>query len=215
MLLFKEMYAFKLCTHILYNCYYNYNIMAFDYDNEELEFSDPETNFGYNKDQGFSHQILVMMSYRKVIEALSMEMREGYNEKFTDDKGKVHIIYHSDTREVAFQSILTLKNTMIGDLEASPFLEKINDLIKQVGRAKKFWLKEQWRWWEGLSPQQKIKFEREGKYVAQGLFNKQLDFDNFYIDDKIEIFREVFEQLELCLKTNRYFARKAIVSGPQ
>lgn len=175
----------------------------------ELEISEPE-HFQFQKQEGFSHQLSVQKAYYKVEDCLAVEMVEGFWETKKDKQGNELMVYHKDTRLEAIESIKTLKNVMIADLEVTTYKPKIYFNLKKAKEIRKEYLNEQINWWNNLDYNQKKKFLNQKEYnnfVPNFLHNK-LPFYHDLINEKLEIYRRIFELLELCLANTKYFKKE-------
>jgi hypothetical protein len=180
---------------------------------ESLNFEDSIVNvkepdqFSYQKQEGFSHQLSVQKAYYKVVDNLNVEMVEGFWQELKDKHGNVKLIHQTDTREQAIESVETLKNVMIADLQQTTNHNKINELLKSIETLKQTCLNEQKSWWKGIGYDGQIEYQ-----------NKHLSFDPNHLYDKlcywhefrnqtVKIYRQIFEQLELCLSGIKYFKK--------
>jgi hypothetical protein len=161
----------------------------------------------YNSNEEFSHPVLVMRSYVKVQDALSVEMRAGlWQEKF-DDKGNCTYSYIEDTRKKAIEAIKTLKNTMVGDIDGD-IKKDIKKLLADLEDTKETLLEDQKNWFYSLSEQLK---SRNTEYLPginlDFLYEKGIFYQQ-YMTIELETYRLIFEKLELCIKGYAYYKRK-------
>jgi len=180
--------------------------------NDDNYVADAPTEMGYmGKDASFSHEILVMRAYQKVQDALAQEMVNGYNSIEVDNNGREHIIYHKDNRHESMEAIKTLKNTMISDLVDTKYLDKINELSQELKNKYKEYVRLQNEYYKSLDYQQKQQFLAENKGFELSVNTNNLYPEFFYSDTfigyAINVFREIFEQLELCLHEKKYFKK--------
>jgi len=173
-----------------------------------LEIGEPTQNM-FSKSNSEFHSSLVFAQYQRVQEALSEEMVEGFWEEKADNLGNVKPIYHRDTRRIAIERILTLKNTMINDLVKSKLKTKVNEIIKKADELFKTSLENQKKWWNGLTPPLKHDFQKKNSGFIYTLLNSSSLFYHQYLTEVITIYRDLFEVLELCLGEGGYFSRTA------
>ncbi len=171
---------------------------------DKIEVMDIE-DFRSQEDQQFSHQALVMMAMRKVVEYGCQELVPGYYNTEEDNRGKVKIIYKQDTRKAFIESVRTLRMIMICDFdtEANKTL-KLNkesdqnpdeNLMDKIKARKKFWIEKQQTDWNQLSQGQKNQMQQQGKGVMDDYFNTNLPYFQNYFLEELEIYREIFESL--------------------
>lgn len=175
-----------------------------------LDVVSPEGQSFGPKQEGFSHEQLVMTAYRKCIECLSKEMRQGHTEVVQDKNGKPLPVYLEDTRETSISSIETLKNVMIGDLQDTVFLNNIKDIYKQIETQRNIRINHEYQWWCALNRMQQQQVSSQGIVHIAGYFCKKLPYAEAFLQDKILLYRNIFEQLELCLASKRYFKKRSV-----
>lgn len=191
-------------------------------DKEDFEVLDTE-EYRSQKDQEFSHQALVMIATKKVLEYGCQELVVGYYSTEEDLKGKKKIVYKQDTRKALIESIKTLRMVMICDFDedAKKTLIKTpskdeNDkeqkpkpetnLMDKLNKQKTFWLGEQKTWWESGTDGQRQTLMKDGKGVVDGYFNTTLQFYQQYLLEELEIYREIFEALTLLTERKKFYA---------
>ncbi|HEA46610.1 MAG TPA: hypothetical protein ENH99_02405 [Candidatus Pacearchaeota archaeon] len=171
---------------------------------DKIEVMDIE-DFRNPEDQQFSHQALVMMAMRKIVEYGCQELVPGYYNTEEDNKGKVKIIYKQDTRKAFIESVRTLRMIMICDFdtEAKKILklnkesdqDPDNNLMDKIKARKKFWIDQQQTDWNKLSQGQKNQMIQQGKGIMEGYFNMDLPYFQNYFLEELEIYRDIFEEL--------------------
>jgi len=179
-----------------------------------LEVIGPESlgNTWGKKNESFSHEQLTMMAYRQCVTSLSKEMKAGHNITTLDSNRKPVMVYVEDTRATAIESVKTLKNVMISDLQGTNFLKEMENLLKVVEDKRLYWLKEQWRWWVSLPSKTLQDYMKNNIYVREEYFASKLPYWDFYQDDTLEIYRKIFEQLELCLGKIKYYKKGKVTN---
>lgn len=180
--------------------------------NNDLDISSPdEMNFFSNNKQAFSHEFLVMRAYQKVQDSLGQEMVNGYNSIEKDNNGRDHIIYHKDTRHESIEAIKTLKNTMISDLVNTGYIKEINRLLKELKDKYKYYLNLQYKYYDSMNINQKrdllMKYPDFIEVMSSDNLYPEFVFSDTFISSAVEIYREIFEQLELCLFDRKYFKK--------
>lgn len=182
---------------------------------EDFEVLDTE-EYRSSKDQEFSHQVLVMIATKKVLEYGCQELIAGYYSTEEDLKGKKKIVYKQDTRKALIESIKTLRMVMICDFDETATKKLIaskkdeekpdENLMDKLNKQKQFWLNEQKRWWESCTVGQQQMLVKNEKGVIEGYFNTTLQYYQQYLLEELEIYREIFEELTLLTKRMDFYA---------
>lgn len=183
-------------------------------DNDDFEVLDVE-DYKNGKNQEFSHQSLVMMAMRKAIEYGCQELIPGYYNTEEDNRGKVKIVYKQDTRKAFIESVRTLRMIMVCDFDDDAKKKLIKskkesedpeeNLMDKIQARKNFWLEEQKKWWDNFSEGQKNILVKQGMQVMEGYFNMNLQFFQQYFLEELEIYREIFEELNLLTKRLKFY----------
>jgi len=160
---------------------------------EEGDIIEPE-EYRNPEEQSFNHQSLVMTGMKKCLELGSKELREGWWDEKVDRQGNVRRTWNCDTRKEFMEAVQSLLMIMTCDFDDEA-KKNISELKEKIKERKKFWINEEWRWWNNLSQMQQQQLMREGKAVVQGMFNSKLSFDNYFYDEEIQIYREVCTEL--------------------
>lgn len=158
-------------------------------------------NWRNPEEQSFNRQALVMTAVRRCIETGAKEMKEGYWDEKVDKHGNVARTYHEDTRKCFIESVKTLIMMLSCDFDDDA-TNKITLLAKEIEDKKKYWLNEEWRWWCSLTTEQRKFFEKQGKYVTKGFFNSKLNFDNYFFEDELNLYRQICTELISLTKRN-------------
>ena len=161
----------------------------------DFEIYDVE-NYKSDKFQVFNHQILVMEVLRKANEAGSHELRAGWFNEKLDHSGNVIRTYIEDTRKRFVETVKTAIAVMVCDFDAEA-KENIGDYIKDLGTLKGTLLKGQWDWYVSLPP--KMKMQYSGK-VSQIFFNMDLGWYLKFIEDEVDVYRDILEELHSLTK---------------
>ena len=155
---------------------------------DEIEVGNVE-NFQSEKDQQFSHQSLVMIAMKKVIEIGCKEMIKGHNQLIETSKG-TKIIHVSDQRKEYVNSIRNLKSVMICDFDTHA-KNHIKQFIKKEKNKRKILLELQDSSWNNLTNPTK---EKIGCYI-KGYFSDSFPYGEMFLQEQVEIYRKIFEQL--------------------
>jgi len=189
------------------------------------DWNDNNDNDGFifGKHEGFSHDALVLLAYKKALECLAKEMREGFWMERVDKMGNQIYVYQPDTRKEAIEAIKTLKNILIHDVKVSDAIKKtdyggkIKDLEKKSADTFKKALEMQRT---NITKNLRTPEQRQAHYMNHGSL-KEVALDDkspywhWYIEQKIDIYRELFEQLELSLAANGYMKGRDYTEGDE
>lgn len=191
---------------------------------DDIEVLDVE-DYRSGKDNEFSHQGLIMMAMRKVVEYGCQELVAGYYNTQEDNRGRVKIVYKQDTRKAFIESVRTLRMVMICDFDtdakktlmktpAKDKDEKEQDpkpdenLLDKIEARKNFWIGKQEEWWIALSQGQRDAQASSGNGVIQGYFNMNLPFFHNYFLEELEIYREIFEELTRLTERKGFYVQE-------
>jgi len=179
--------------------------------NEDFEVIDTE-EYKSQEQTEFSHQGLVMMAMKKVVEYGCQEMIQGYYANEQDPKtGKTKVVYRQDIRKAFIESVKTLRMIMICDFDDDAKKKLISsekgdqtregNIMDKLKDASKKYMEQQKEWWEKSTEGQKRSYTTQGMGVIDGYLNMNLPFYNQFFMEELEIYREIFE--ELTMLTNR------------
>jgi len=171
---------------------------------EDIEIGDVE-NYSSNKDGGFSHQSLVMKSMNKVIDTGSKEMKAGWFSTKLDRNGNQVRTYEEDTRLVFISSVETCLMVMECDLDIE-HRKQIDKLISDKEELKKSLIKQEDDEWKNLMPVIKQKLISNGKGNIMGYLDKDKRFYQIYLEECVNIYREIFKVLTKQTKELDYYA---------
>lgn len=168
---------------------------------------DPQ-DFGYTKEDSFSHPALAQKAYYNCIAAGSVEMIKGFWETKMDRQGNQMRSYHPDTRQVYISCVETLKNILISDLDDDA-RKKIMGMYKYIKTIHTQLIAEEEKWFNKLNFAEKNKIQHIYGFLNQeGIYYHQL------VNVKVEVYRRIFEELELLLKRTKYLKKKVFVNVP-
>jgi hypothetical protein len=159
----------------------------------DFEIGDVE-GYGSQRDTAFSHQTLVMLSMRKVLENGAREMRSGWFEEKYDKNGNLSRTYIEDTRLVFISCVECCLMVMQCDLdeeaksELKALFNKRDDIKKGLNDLED-------KEWESLNQIIKLKLTQSGKGNIKGYFSKEKRFYQIYLEECVKIYREIFKSL--------------------
>lgn len=169
----------------------------------DFEIGDVE-GFRYDKEEVFSHQSLVMSVMKRCLEFGAHELVEGIMETNIDNKGNIKQIYREDTRKRFVESIKCCKMIMICDFD-NEATKNIEDLLNEIRERKKFWLDREKEWFDNSPSDFKKESVTQGYFYIESYFNNKLPFKDFFFEEEIEIWREIFEELNLLTKRLEFY----------
>lgn len=174
---------------------------------EDFEIVDVE-NYATGKDKNFSHQTLVMKTMNQAIENGACEMLPGTMQEVRDPKtGKLLVVYKEDTRKRFIESVKSCMMIMICDYTAET-KAAINAYKKKVGERKKYWLNQERLFFAQLDLGTKNSFAQRGIVYYQEAFNRKLFYGNNFIEEELEVYRGILEQLSILTKTLDFYAEE-------
>jgi hypothetical protein len=151
------------------------------------------------QEQPFSFTSLIMSQMKKCLDAGSKEMKEGYWDDMLDKFGNSKRTYHEDTRKTFIEAVRSLLALMEREYDEDA-IKNIGELKNKIAEQKKFWLNEEWNWWNSLSTMQKQQMTKLGKSVIKGFFNQKLDFDNYFFEEELLFYHEMLTEIGKLIK---------------
>ncbi len=180
-------------------------------DDNDFEVIEPGPDgFSFGKDGEFSHQLCVFKSFSRSQDCLSQEMREGFSETKQDSSGNVMTTIHPDSRRQAIEAVMTLKNVMIADINNTKYKDAIDKLIDKGEEIYDEQIKKQLIYWNAFPHHNKKPVIDYMPFVKSGTLNDQGHFYHEHLIKLVHVYRQVFEQLELCLSERKYFKKAKI-----
>ncbi len=174
----------------------------------DIEIIDPE-NYGGSSKENFDHQVLVMICIKNCIEAGSKELRAGYNNIKTDKQGNETMIPVEDTRKRFIWSVKMCKAVMSCDFDTNA-KKVFVELDLELGKVEGEFINQQNTWWNSLDTLGKKKAFQNNQQVIKGRLNKNLPLYDFLVDEQLEIYLEIFEELnELTERIGFYETKEA------
>jgi hypothetical protein len=175
------------------------------FDEDYLEVVEPNDNDYYKKEENFSHPALVMTAYRRALVTLAMELKKGYWETKTDKYGNQLNTYHNDTRLDFINSVEALRIVMVSDYD-NDAKTKIDTLMTNLNTKRQALAVQEHQWFITLQPSQ-----RNGMVHVQGYLNQDLHFYQFYVEEQVSVYKQMFEEIELLLKRSHYLKKEMVV----
>jgi len=176
---------------------------------DDIKIIDEENSFG-GKDEEFSHSQLVMLAMKKCVVAGNKEMCNGWENTRTDARGNTITTYVEDTRKRFIESVKSLKMIMSCDFDKTidTNLKKLEEDVEES--FKKYLNQEKMDW--GLCHQGLLEVRgRNGIFFQNGCLNPNLQYFQTFIDEKVEIYREIFSELNK-LAARKDFYRSEVVT---
>lgn len=158
---------------------------------DDLEIKDVE-GYAHSQDNSYSYSKLVMLSMKKCVEASAKEMKEGHWTRKQDKFGNIQNILNPDARLEFIETVKTLK-MVIGryiDDDAKKDLEKEEENLKKKHEEHCGYEE---KWWNGLHISLKTHKGKEGYVFIKGLLNDQSFYYNFFLNEKVDSFRTIFD----------------------
>ena len=167
-------------------------------EDSNFEVMDVE-NYRPQKEQQFSHQVLVMKAMSKCVEAGNREMRQGYYNEKLDKLGNRIMVYVPDTRKEFIESVNTLKMIMARDFD-DEIVGKIKELNKKLdGELQKLILYEKGDWDNATINIKRMRWTNNIFYY-KGCLNHSLPYYQEYIEYEIKHCRELFAEISRLVK---------------
>jgi len=178
---------------------------------EDFEVFEPgQDGFSFGDKTDFSHQLCVFKSFARAQDCLAQEMKEGFSETKQDPAGNIMTIIHPDSRRQAVEAILTLKNVMVADITKTDYEKKIKELIEEGDEIYDEQIEKQKSFWNIYPSHNKEPVMGYLPFVKSGTLYDKGPFYHSYLIKLVYVYRQVFEQLELCLSSRKYFKKAKI-----
>lgn len=159
------------------------------------------SNFGDNAK--YSTQSLLMLAMSRTIISGTKEMRSGYwNSKF-DKFGNETTVYIEDTRKAFIECV---KNVIM--IISSEFDEEMNNkLIKfkiDIKDKLNHFITLEELDWKNSSMIVKADRNKRGIIFRKGYLSTDLPFYNEYLNECVDVYREIFEEIQKSLRRTYY-----------
>lgn len=167
-------------------------------EDNEIEIKEPG-EYGYNKEEVYSHSLLVMGTLKKCRENRSKEMRDGYfNIKF-DRMGNAHRVWMPDSRQEFIESVESLLMIQERDYdeEAEKEIEKIK---KEVAFRYSAYCKREEEEWNKMPHDFKQQLIKKGSYFRQGYLSEDLPYIKEFIRDKVILYTKIVSEIQKLIK---------------
>ena len=178
--------------------------------NDDFEIGDVES-YGNPKDNGFSHQQLIMKTMSKALENAAKEMMMGWFETKQDKNGNVTRTYHEDTRLSFIQSVEAVLMAIECDLDDISRKE-INELMETLEKKKTELLDSEEKEWSYLNPMIKMKLNENGKGFIKGYFNRDKRFSQLFIEEKVRIYGEIMKSISKLTQRLEFYQQQLFIA---
>jgi hypothetical protein len=199
--MFKYTLFFNCVVISVFNIVLSLSFMADD-NVPDFEIGDVE-NFYSNKDEQFSHSMLVMMAMKKALEAGVREMRNGWFNIKTGNNGQVTKTYIDDTRKGFIESVKTCCMIMACDLDKEAE-EYIDDCLQEVENKRIELAQIEEDSWNSQAESMKVLLKSKGIYNIAGHINHP-DLKEQLVWFEIEMYRSIFAELSRLTKRLDFF----------
>ena len=161
----------------------------------DFEIKEPETHFGGNSGEVFSHSQLVMFAARECIKAGCEEMKEGYIDIKRDKFGNMIKITYPDTRQRFIETIETLKMVTSRDFDDG-VKKKIESIELDLEKKYKEFCEYEKKEWITAHPQQKLSWNKERKFYREGVLSQHFNYYTEYLMEKVIAYRKIFAEID-------------------
>jgi len=159
---------------------------------EEIQIGDTENFRGEN--QEFSHSALVRLSMIKCIQAGSVEMHEGINVTYKDNKGNYKIVYKDDTTKAFIENVKNCEMVMSCDLDKDA-KKNINELKDLMIKKRLYFQKQEEEEFKNLNNQQKAFLKKKDIVYRKGFLSTKNVYYGMWMEFKVETYRKIFSEL--------------------
>jgi hypothetical protein len=160
---------------------------------DEIEIGDVE-DYSTPQDKAFSHQVLIMTTMKKALENGAREMRAGWYQLKQDKNGNVLRTPIEDTRKTFIESVRTCEMAIESDIDDIARIE-LDELHNNEEDVKDYYLKLEEDEWKSLHQVTRRKLSDVGKTSIHGKFNIEKKYYQDYLEDLVDIYREIFKAL--------------------
>ncbi len=180
---------------------------------ENFDIEDIE-NWRGEPDLKFSYELLIMEQYRRTSKAGSQEMKKGWEERKESQTGStVSIKVHPDTRKEFGECMNTLKNMMIGNIVAdSKAKGNIKGLYDELLKLKGKYIEMEEKAWQEVPEHVRrygSKWVDRWEHIKDTL-NYDHIFGEYYLQESVEVYRRILEEITLLLHRMGYFKGEKI-----
>lgn len=158
---------------------------------DDFEIEDVE-NWRGGEANKFSHQDLIMESLRSILQNGAKDLRKGFWNNKIDRHGNAIKIWEEDTRQIYINSVKNLIMISHRDWKDSPtYKDIITKKIQSIDIRREYWKNEELKWWNSMNNLQKMELTKQNKQVYPGMFNENNDFDDYFMKEEENIYREI------------------------
>lgn len=160
--------------------------------------------------QFFSHQQLVMMAMKKVIEVSCKELREGGIEEKRDKFNNIMTVYIEDTRKSFIESVKTCEMVMSCDIDETAN-KNINEIKNKLAEYKSRLLKSQQDNFNLLPVHIRQQQTINGNAVNKDYFDTRNIYYKEFMEYQTEIYRMIFAELTKQTQRLDYYKEAMII----
>lgn len=180
--------------------------MSLKKQDNEPEFVDADDISFFGGENKFNHQMLVMLAYKKVIDAAAHEMRSGWFNSKTDAAGNTTMTYIEDTRKKFIEAVKGLELVLWCDFDEEA--EKIvTDIKEKLAKDKKELLEAQWGWYDELDPDKKKAALKQYGQIYKMAFHTELAWYQTYLEKELEYYRLIAKELSRLTKRKKFYEK--------
>lgn len=166
---------------------------------DDFQIQDPDNYSNIQKEQSYSHSLLVMKALKECLTNRQKEMKDGYmNTKF-DKFGNAHNVWVEDSREVFISSVEGLQMIQERDYDDDVIAE-IKEIKEKLQEKFKGYCELEEQWWNKLHFKRKDELHIKGSYFVKGQLCNDTPFKSFYIRDKVEAYQKIVSAIQKSIK---------------
>lgn len=179
---------------------------------EDLEVIDVEDYASSSGAEAFSKPALVMLAAKKCIINGSREMIPDFRTEKMDRMGNVSVSRKEDTRKTFIESVKTLKNILASDADEE-FKKNYKEIMKNIDTKFKEYYELEKEEWDSANHKMKSYWVNSlGYYFRKGFLHEKKPFSDAFLDEKVELYRELFEELEKLAKRRDYWREEMLTA---
>lgn len=163
----------------------------------------------WGEKKAYSHEQLVMVAMGRIAETGAHEMREGWMNVKTDQRGNTVRTYIEDTRKRHIESIKSAMEILERDYDDTATI-KIEYYKSEINKKRKELLKEQNEWWNSLTLKHKQNYlhSPQGGIENSNAFNVNYGWYQLFIEYELELYRKIASELHKLIKRNNDFGEE-------
>lgn len=165
---------------------------------DDIKIIEPKDYTG-DKEEAYSHSMLVMKTLKRAIDNRSKEMKDGYyNTKF-DRMGNAHKVWNPDTRDEFIESVESLM--MIQERDYDDDAEKDIEKVKEeLNKTYKRYCNLEENEWKNLHPEIKKRYNADGHYFRKGRLSAIMPYQYEYKRDKVDAYTKIVSIIQKSIK---------------